>query len=243
MDNFYIQIQKWTILRDYVSKSGFLPELNKLGLLGMLKKIRKDFDLDSKISMKDLQNILMEQKISFCFIKFAPRPKISISRLTTKLFCQLLAGFIMARDRYHIVWVDESAICPSNFKKNHWTYSGKTQLIIEPIPYQKLIILGAISEIGCLGLKIIKTGHCSNVFAEFLLEVISKITSTENSKRQLIVMMDNASIHKNAMLLDILVKNNILVLFNIPHHPQFNVIELFWERIKRPLRKIIKSQK
>lgn len=215
----YIQIQKWLKLSNVVSRPTFLDQLNKHGLSGLLIHINNSTCSGFELSLQDLEHTLIEQKISFRSIKFEPRPKRQISRFTKKLFCHLLISFIFDKDKYHIVWVDESSICPSNFKKKHWTRLGEIKSKYEPIAYQKLILLGAISNVGCLGLMGITTGHCSKVFTEFLFDVLTKITLVENYKRQVVIVLDNASIHKNKEMLEMLTRNNIIVLFNLPHHP------------------------
>jgi len=42
---------------------------------------------------------------------------------------------------------------------------------------------------------------------------------------RILVIMDNASYHKTPKLLEFYEKNKINVLYNIPYHPEINMIE------------------
>lgn len=160
-----------------------------------------------------------------------------------KIFCRLLISLIYNKDKYHLLWIDESSICPSNFKKNAWIQRGMQRIIVGNVKYEKLTLIGVIDNTKCLGLKIIYSGHNTQIFNHFMYTVLSKLTPEETQNRQIVLVMDNATIHRSKEFQKAMKDRNVIILYNIPHHPEFNSIELFWEKLKRPLRQISKYSK
>jgi transposase len=78
--------------------------------------------------------------------------------------------------------------------------------------------------------KIIKNKRCQGsvkgiTFLEYFKEL--------NLKRQTIVLLDNASIHKTKELREYCKDRDIELLFTPPYSPWFNPIELYFSNVKR----------
>jgi transposase len=56
-----------------------------------------------------------------------------------------------------------------------------------------------------------------------------------------IVILDNASFHKDEELYDIIEERGCKLIYLPPYSPDLNPIEKFWANFKRNLRKIIKK--
>ena len=56
-----------------------------------------------------------------------------------------------------------------------------------------------------------------------------------------LVILDNASFHKDDELFDLIEKRGCKLLYLPPYSPDLNPIEKFWANFKRNLRKIIKK--
>ncbi len=62
-----------------------------------------------------------------------------------------------------------------------------------------------------------------------------------NLKSKQIVILDNASFHKDEELYDIVARYDCQLIYLPPYSPDLNPIEKFWANFKRNLRKVIKQ--
>ena len=67
--------------------------------------------------------------------------------------------------------------------------------------------------------------------ADFL-ESLYRLKERDKSK-YIIVVLDNASIHKSKKTKDYCSKNNIYLVYLPPYSPDLNPIEQFWKKVKR----------
>lgn len=61
-----------------------------------------------------------------------------------------------------------------------------------------------------------------------------------NLKPKQVVILDNASVHKDEDLYDIVAQYHCRLIYLPPYSPDLNPIEKFWANFKRNLRKVIK---
>ncbi|MCC8417365.1 MAG: transposase, partial [Rickettsia endosymbiont of Bryobia graminum] len=61
-----------------------------------------------------------------------------------------------------------------------------------------------------------------------------------NLKPKQVVILDNASVHKDEELYVLVVQYDCQLIYLPPYSPDFNPIEKFWANFKRILRKVIK---
>lgn len=141
------------------------------------------------------------------------------------------------------MFIDESSICPSNFKKKIWKIGKAQQVVISNIKYEKIMLLGCISNDGVEGLVFWDSNMSSNIFNNFIFNVVSNLNEHRNKTKTPIVFMDNASCHRNKLLLKFLKRKNIYCIFNMPGHPRANPIEYFWEYMKREFRRTLTYSK
>ena len=62
-----------------------------------------------------------------------------------------------------------------------------------------------------------------------------------NLKPKQVIILDNASVHKDEELYDIVAQHDCRLIYLPPYSPDLNPIEKFWANFKRNLRKVIKQ--
>ena len=76
------------------------------------------------------------------------------------------------------------------------------------------------------------------VFDNFLHRLLTKLrTAKETKSKHIVVLMDNASIHKHSRIYDTARKFKVNVLLNAQYSPWLNPVEQLFNHIKRVLRK------
>ena len=88
-------------------------------------------------------------------------------------------------------------------------------------------IILTISEIKVLHYKISQSNTNSEVFIEFLKEIITKIKKDcEIREVKFILNFDNASYHKSKVVKSFINKEEIKEITNVPNTPEFAAVEL-----------------
>lgn len=158
-------------------------------------------------------------------------------------FKNILAGMLFMSSKYHVIFVDESTICPSNFQKKAWRLFGSKQYISTRIRYEHLLLLGSISSDGLEGLILTDSGMSSQLFAGFLFSIIERIWNRYGNTKQIVILMDNASCHRGLFLENSMIYAGISLIFSISGHPEFNAAEYLWEFLKQDLRRMTQYEK
>jgi len=166
---------------------------------------------------------------------------ISISHL--KVFIDIYLYFILSPELFHLVFIDETSLCPSNFKAKRWQLRGQSNVIPSRLRYEKISIIGAMSDDNVIACQFIHSGINAKLFNYFVYQVVRKILSNGVCDKQIVVLLDNSSNHRDKELRKFCEKNNIVLLYNLPHKCELNPIEYLWEFIKRPLRQTVDYSK
>ena len=81
--------------------------------------------------------------------------------------------------------------------------------------------------------KIIDKNVYTNIFKEFLKELVSILNKTKDKK--FILKLDNLRVHKTDEVFKFLKENNICVSFNASYMSIFNSIELAFRSVKKKI--------
>ena len=91
-------------------------------------------------------------------------------------------------------------------------------------------VCGAVSEQRGLICSTIRPKSVNQDSFISFLELLRERTPAE---QQLVVLLDNCSMHKSKKVAAYLTAANISVLWNVPYAPQYNGIELVWASAKK----------
>lgn len=174
--------------------------------------------------------------LRFRVIRYGPHIRWHAPRQHKRAFAELLLHVSLARDKFYLVCIDESAVCPANFQKRQWRARGEPNNTPSRIKYEKLEILGAMSPDGIIALQMITEGFSGPVFAAFARAAIDEALLRASLDQQVVVLLDNAPRHRAKDLLDYCRINQVVLLFNMPHFCELNPIEYAWEFAKREFR-------
>ena len=90
------------------------------------------------------------------------------------------------------------------------------------------VVAGVSAAEGLIHLTTRPKSFNSESFGQFLAELHEKSKS-----RPLIVLLDNCKIHKTNQIRNLAETLGIILVFNVPYHPELNGIELVWSIAKR----------
>ena len=95
-----------------------------------------------------------------------------------------------------------------------------------------------ISTIGGMSINGIETAMCFEgtlntvVFLYFIEHFLVPVLTSKH-----VVVMDNASVHKNTDVLEMIENTGASLIYLPPYSPEFNPIEMAWSKLKQYLRK------
>ena len=130
-----------------------------------------------------------------------------------------------------IICIDETSLSTS-LKRNRCYSTKGTRCTIRtstPDVFIKYTGIFAITEKGCLGWKLYKKG---GINSERLIDFMKNVVKRKNK----LIIMDNASSHRNSQVKYEATKYNKL-LYSVPYQPYTNAIENFFSVLKSYLRK------
>lgn len=155
-------------------------------------------------------------------------------RLFGKFYC-----FVLLRpDLFDLVFLDETSVCPSNFKRKQWQVRGRENVVSSRMKYEKIMLLGAMSRNELIAAQFVLSGFNAKIFCAFVQRTVQAHRQRFGAAKQLVLMLDNCSSHHDKALRAMAERTGIVFLFNMPHYCQLNPIEYLWESIKRPLRRM-----
>jgi hypothetical protein len=153
----------------------------------------------------------------------------------------LIAELISNTKEFEIFWTDETSICPQNYKKRCWGPAGKQTVISSNLQYTSLKIFGLISSSELYSMQIHKGSSSHSIFDNFIIESFKRYFRRSSHSKIVTLFLDNSTLHKSKSFIDFCAKNKIFLIFNLPHCPTLNPIELLWRFLKSPLKKICRT--
>lgn len=204
---------------DFMKESGDIPIKNKIHFCSLMKSngfLYKPFVIKTDYSLRHQSN-----KVEF--VKY------------------LQFEFIKNSETFEIYWVDESTVCPQNFKKKGWGLKKKILAISSNLKYDKLKIFGLLSKTGIFALRFLQGSNSQAIFDDFMIECIKKIVREIDEYKIPVIFLDNSPLHKSENFLKFCKLNKVLLVFNIAYNPQGNPIEILWRYLKHPLKTIASS--
>lgn len=126
-----------------------------------------------------------------------------------------------------LVFLDESGFSLKTTTCRSWSLRGQTPLIKTRMHWEKLSVIGAVTSTGKFFQHTLQGSFKGPNVARFLLHLLKHL------KGDLIVVLDNGSIHKTQEVKKIVEQHCRLTLeFLPPYAPELNPIEQLWALVK-----------
>lgn len=140
-----------------------------------------------------------------------------------------------------VIFIDESYFFPREMKVKSWSNYDTSNIVETSVLNTKLSLLAAIDIKGLVYHEVHHVENTSIIFVKFLANLIVTVKqkNPEFEKSDIIFFMDNAAVHKNSAILDLVKEHKIILLFNAPYCPEFNAIESFFSLVKKRTGKLL----
>lgn len=135
------------------------------------------------------------------------------------------------------MFIDESGIDDNDSWPYGWSKKGSRVYDFKPAHKKRRFSMIASLNNKEIKAPIIFEGHTNKKFFELWVEKQLVPTLETGST----VIMDNAAFHKSTKVKEYIEKANCKLIFLPPYSPDLNLIENFWAKLKKYVRKIIKS--
>ena len=198
---------------------------NKLSKKGVQKILHKNLKLSyKKTALKKetlLQDQLIRERKCICF-----------------LLCHLYAK------GSEIISIDESGFHMTDARPYGWGEKSKRLEIYGTINKTNYTLGLAISKSGPIAAQIMESGYTQFTFLSFMknLVMIMKKNKTFDAKK-VYFLMDNLTSHKTKLVKEFFIKNEIKVIFNASHSPDFNPIEMVFNTLKTMVKTKLHDEK
>ena len=209
--------------KQLVSKIGLTPvmeEMSHLRLTSTIKKSRDDFLLtNSRVSALDIVIPEWDQQESYPQLLQMPTHQPMQPTPPTAL------------DIVRHVYAD--ALGPGGLLVKQLE---KRRTGVKQQPYS-LSLISAISPDKILANQLVEGGVDSSVFENFMHKLLESIRKQEEfNGKHVVLLMDNATIHKHPMVIDTVLRMKAILLFNPQYSPHLNPVERYFKRLKKEVR-------
>ena len=213
-----------------------LDEINKnktITIQELLTKLKDKFkDLD--ISITHLHRIVKHNHISLKMTKLRHEPRKRFGK-DINIHKQIKEFYenIKQYDINDIICIDETSI--NALQSRHHCYSEKGKRCIiktnSQEVFKKYTAIFAVSVDGVIGYTLYEKG---GIDSERLVEFLQ--TFITNKYKNKLIILDNASSHRNDNVKQTITKHNKL-LYSVPYQHYTNAIEMFFSMLKSKLQK------
>lgn len=216
----YSKESKYTLeIRKYISD--YVVKKVNFDYRKLMRMINKKFKIESHKS--SIYTILHLNNITRKRINIKTRysNKSNIKKKIKQLSKEIN---LIGKDK--IISIDESSFDTHINSYYGWNKKG-IQLIVNKIQQRiRYSVISAVSNRKVINTKIIKGSVNSEIFIDFIKEVINKIKDNN------VLFMDNARIHHSKIFTEYMktVKNKIL--YNVPYCSELNPIEMVFSKVK-----------
>lgn len=88
-------------------------------------------------------------------------------------------------------------------------------------------------------MQMIEGGTDANLFENFIYNMLNKLRrDPETKSKHIVILMDNATIHKSSIVYKTAREMKTTILFNAQYSPWLNPIEQLFNKLKRQLRSL-----
>ena len=226
-------------------KTWFENRENLFVIFELLQKIRAKFP--GKFFSQSTIYLTIKYDLQFEY-KILKKMKQQKNEIKNKIYRYWFMHLIMERfsERRIVKSVDESSLSSYNSDFKGWTnetlMKNSSKEFTTGVP--NLSLLFASSQNQIIRYYIVAVAIDSVIFVDFLMSIEKFIEEKTGEKpTKVLYIMDNASIHINAILYEYYTEKKIDVLLTPKYSPEVNFIEHILNEIKKKYRKKEKSAK
>ena len=100
-----------------------------------------------------------------------------------------------------------------------------------------MILLAAISQQEVMAVQLVEGGVDASVFENFIYELLMKVRGDRsNDRRPVVLFMDNATIHRQPLVIKTVLGMRVFLLYTPQYSPQLNPVERFFKYVKSNLK-------
>ena len=150
----------------------------------------------------------------------------------------MLRHAILVEEASEFIYVDESSFNNHKRSKKRWVSKRKHTYCYDYGRIRSLNLIMAITKRGVLNYRLNRNTNTGHIFGEFIEELVKEVKAKQYYndlyiKKRLVLILDNAKIHKTPEVQKILKDSGLKVLFLPPYSPKLNPIEWVFSQIKR----------
>ena len=98
-------------------------------------------------------------------------------------------------------------------------------------------LISAISHDKIIANQLVEGGVDSSVFENFIFKMLEGVRKKEEfNGKPVVLLMDNATIHKHPMVVETVLRMKAILLYNAQYSPHLNPVERYFKRLKKEVR-------
>ena len=196
------------------------------------KKVSNYYQMKFGESISKSQLLLiLKKKLGLHFLKTSIKNKILLNSESKKMSFFILKILIRhIKLGGSIIYLDESTFSTVNNNLKMWRRSGE-QIFKEVKDSKKTNLILAVTPKRLIHFQLNRSNTDAVSFKEFILEMLESLD--KNDIKNLVIFLDNASVHGTIDIMKICSEKNLKVVYNVPYLSYFNMVELCFRYLKK----------
>lgn len=145
--------------------------------------------------------------------------------------------FELLQSNYNVIFFDQTVISDFSFKKSAWISSNDKKKFTVKKSFKSVKMLALVDMNEFLSIRFYRNVN-SETILKFLENSIFYLIETKGFNN-IVIFLDNSPSNRSEMLFDFCRKNNIILFYNAFENPYANIVEQFFEFLKRDIRNSI----
>lgn len=207
-----------------------------------LSEVKLFVDQNNGCSLNDIYLHINKKISKSSIINIHKKLNITNKKINNHIVCKDIAVVIQERkifaenmnwDINDAIFIDESSFCINEIKEYGYSKKGIkiNKLFKHKHNKKRYTLLAAINNQQIVNYKIIDESVDKYIYLNFIKEINEKFKNK-------IILQDNARIHHSIILKEYALKENIKLKYNPAYTPEFNPIELMFNKCKINFRKL-----
>jgi transposase len=228
------------VTQQQINENKKIHKNNKINIF--LNDVNIFIEQNNGCSLNDIYLHINKKISKASIINIVKKLNITHKKINNHIVCKEISTIMNERKIFaenmnwninEVIYIDESSFCVNEIKNYGYAKKGKKINILYKHKQnkQRYTLLAAISNQHIVEYEIINGSVDKYIYLNFIKKINEKFKNK-------IIIQDNARIHHAIILKEYALKENILLKYNPAYTPEFNPIELMFNKCKNNFKKL-----
>lgn len=209
-------------------------EFRNMSLKAQVADLASQDECFERVNAQRYRRFLIEHKLAKYqrFVKVSPQESTLKNQAARLIVARILLELQLAEAL--ILYFDTTVVQDYSFKTKNWGTSQSKNVIHANSQMKSIKVYAMLTQNQLVSVQFLKKPSSAQLHAFIQQSVTYAMRKFRASEAW--IFLDNATVHRSAEFMEMIESLNVRMIFNAVSNPQFNIVEYFFEYVKRDLR-------